>query len=265
MKNTLAILLFGSINIISACQSTDSAPPVLDKQNFTFTGSSRCDTAKNAGVDVSVAYVLLKSDTEGARKINDSLRRLAVNSIVGWLDSETVAEHPDVQTDLAKAAALFATDYEIVRKDMGNLSGCWEVKTTADTLHAGPKTLSVKYETFAYTGGAHPNSSVSFYNFNRKTGKIITLADMVSDTTALLKVVEKAFRKQQDLQPQNNLEENGYFLHDGRFFLPANIGMSTNGLIFYYNPYEIAAYAVGPIQVMVPYSQLSGIVHENWL
>ncbi|AUD04965.1 DUF3298 and DUF4163 domain-containing protein [Spirosoma pollinicola] len=265
MKNTLAILLFGLINIVSACQSTDSEPPVLDKQNFTFTGSSRCDTTKNAGVDVSVAYVLLKSDTEGDRKINDSLRRLAVNSIVGWLDNETVAEHPDVQTDLAKAATLFATDYEIVRKDMGNLSGCWEVKTTADTLHAGPKTLSVKYETFAYTGGAHPNSSVSFYNFNRETGKIITLADMVSDTTALLRVVEKAFRKQQDLQPQNNLEEKGYFLHDGRFFLPANIGMSTSGLIFYYNPYEIAAYAVGPIQVTVPYAQLSGILHENWL
>ena len=87
---------------------------------------------------------------------------------------------------------------------------------------------------------------------------------MVSDTTALLGVVEKVFRKQQGLLPQHNLEERGYFLRDGRFFLPANIGMSKKGLIFYYNPYEIAAYALGPIEVTVPYEQLNGILRTDW-
>ncbi|MFD2936604.1 DUF3298 and DUF4163 domain-containing protein [Spirosoma flavum] len=265
MKYFLVLFFCGSINIFSACHSTDSGPPVLDKQHYIFAGSNHCDTTKNAGVDVSVTYILLKDNTAGARKINDSLHRLAVSSIVGWLDSATIAGHPDAQTDLGKAAALFATDYEIVRKDMGGFSGCWEVKTTADTVHAGPKMLTVKYETFAYTGGAHPNFSMSFYNFDRETGQILTLADMVSDTTALLNVVEKAFRKQQDLLPQNNLEEQGYFLRDGRFFLPGNVGMSSKGMIFYYNSYEIAAYAVGPIQLTIPYEQLNGIMRNNWL
>ncbi len=265
MKYLIALFFCGSINIFSACHSTESGPLVLDKQNYTFAGVNRCDTTKNAGVDVSVDYILLKDDTEGARKINDSLRRLAVNSIVGWLDSATVAGNPDVQTDLAKAASQFATDYEIMRKDMGSLGGCWEVKTTADTMHVGNKALTVKYETFAYTGGAHPNSSMSFYTFNRETGQMLTLSDMVSDTTALLTVVEKAFRKQQDLLPQNNLEEQGYFLHDGRFFLPGNVGMSSKGMVFYYNPYEIAAYAIGPIQLTIPYEQLNGILRDSWL
>ncbi|AKD56101.1 RsiV family protein [Spirosoma radiotolerans] len=264
MKHTLALLFCGLFYIVTACHSTNSTPPVLEKKQYIFTGSNRCDTAKNAGVDVSVAFVLLKDDTEGSRKINDSLRRLAANSIVGWLDSATVAEHPDAKTDLAKAASLFATDYEVVRKDMGSLGGCWEVKTTADTVHVGPKAVTVKYETMAYTGGAHPNSNLSFYNFDRKTGQMLTLTDMVSDTTALLDLVEKAFREQQQVMPQNNLEERGYFLRDGRFFLPANVGMSPRGMVFYYNPYEIAAYAVGPIQVTVPYTQLDGILQKDW-
>ena len=264
MKNIVALLCCGLIYIVTACHSTKSTPPVLEKKHYVFTGSNRCDTAKNTGVDVSVAFVLLKDDTAGSRKINDSLRQLAANSIVGWLDSATVAEHPDAKTDLAKAASLFAADYEVVRKDIGSLGGCWEVKTTADTVHVGPKAVTVKYETMAYTGGAHPNSSLSFYNFDRETGQMLTLADMVSDTTALLGLVEKAFREQQQVMPQNNLEERGYFLRDGRFFLPANVGMSPRGMVFYYNPYEIAAYAVGPIQVTVPYGQLGGILQKDW-
>ncbi|GAB2575602.1 hypothetical protein GCM10027190_26720 [Spirosoma areae] len=238
---------------------------MLGRQHYTLTGSTRCDTTINQGVDLSVSYFLLTDDSEGARKINDSLTLLAIDTVVDLLDSATVADHPDAQTNLAKAANLFATDYETVRKDMGNLGGCWEIKTIADTVHAGSKTLTVKYETFAYTGGAHPNSNLSFYTFDRETGRMLTLADMVSDTTALLNVVEKAFRKQQALSSQNNLEEQGYFLRDGRFFLPGNVGMSHEGLVFYYNPYEIAAYAVGPIEVTVPYEQLNGILRTDWL
>ncbi|MCX6215502.1 RsiV family protein [Spirosoma sp.] len=265
MKYFLALFLGGSITLLSACHSRTSELPLLGKQHFTYAGANRCDTTKNSGVDVAVSYILLKDESDGGRKINDSLRQLAVSSITGWLDSTTIANNPQARTDLAKAAALFAADYETVRKDMGSLGGCWEVKTAADTLHVGEKALTAKFETFAYTGGAHPNTNMSLYNFDRETGRLLTLSDMVSDTTALLALVEKAFRKQQALSPQNNLEEQGYFLRDGHFFLPANVGMSSAGMLFYYNPYEIAAYAVGPIQVTVPYEQLKGILREDWL
>lgn len=265
MKYLFAIFLFSLVCILSACRHTPSGPPALDRQQYEFAGAIRCDTSTNKGVDVSVSYILLKENTQGAHKINDSLRRLAIGSVVGWLDSTTVANHPDAQTDLKKAATLFAADYESMLKEMGGLGGCWELKTMADTAYAGVKTLTVRFETYAYTGGAHPNSNLSFYTFDRETGRSLTLNDMVSDTTALLGVVEKAFRKQQDLLPQYNLEERGYFLRDGRFFLPANVGMSREGLVFYYNPYEIAAYAVGPIEVTVPYEQLNGILRDDWL
>lgn len=257
--------LFISIGFLSACQHTPSEPPTLDRQQYLLTGTNRCDTTTNTGVDVSVSYFLLNGDTEGTRKINDSLRLLAVNSVVGWLDSAAVAANPDSRTDLTKAVNLFVADYQAMRKDMGNIGGCWELKTTADTVYAGPKTMTVKFDTYAYTGGAHPNSNLSFYTFERESGRLLTLADLVTDTTALVSVVEKAFRRQQKLAPNANLEEQGYFLREGRFFLPANVGLSQEGLVFYYNPYEIAAYAVGPIQVTVPYAQLSGILRNDWL
>lgn len=265
MKYFFVAFLFSSAGFFFACQSTHSRTPALDRQQYTFAGANRCDTTTNTGVNVSVSYFLLKESSEGARKINDSLQLLAVGSVANWLDSATIAANPNTRTDLTKAARLFATDYESMRKDMGSLGGCWELKTTADTVYAGPKALTVKFDTYAYTGGAHPNSTQSFYTFDRESGRLLLLADMVTDTTALVGVLEKAFRRQQKLPPTSSLEEQGYFLRDGRFFLPANVGMSREGLVFYYNPYEIAAYAVGPIQVTVPYGQLGGILRSDWL
>lgn len=265
MNYFLSVFLFLFIGFFSACRFASSESPVLERQQYAFAGANRCDTAGNSGVDVSVSYFLLKGGNEATQKINDSLRLLAVGSVTSWLDSATVAAHPDVRTNLTKAASQFADDYETMRKDMGNVGGCWELKTTADTVHAGAKAMTVKFDTYAYTGGAHPNSSLSFYTFNRETGQLLRLSDMVTDTTALLDVVEQAFRQQQKLQPHASLEEQGYFLREGHFFLPANVGMSQEGLVFYYNPYEIAAYAVGPIQVTVPYAQLDGILRTGWL
>lgn len=265
MKFYFVPVFIGLLSSLSACHLTQSGPPALVRQQYTFGGATRCDSTSNTGVDVSVSYVLLKDDTEGTRKINDSLHLIAVGSLTGWLDSTTVANNPDAKTDLNKAASLFAEDYESVRKDMGSLSGCWQLETKTDTVHSSAKALTMKVETYAYTGGAHPNSSLSFYTFDRKTGRLLTLDDMVDDTTALLGILEQAFRKQQKIGPDANLEEEGYFLHDGRFFLPANVGTTRNGLIFYYNPYEIAAYAVGPVQVTIPYEKLNGILREQWL
>ncbi|QHV94046.1 DUF3298 and DUF4163 domain-containing protein [Spirosoma endbachense] len=264
MKYLLVAYLFlGSTVLFTSCNH-QSGPPVLERQQYKLAGASTCDTSVNKGVDVSVSYFLLNDDSQAARTINDSMRQISVGSIVDWLDSTTVANNPEARVDLNKAATLFATDYESMMKDMDKLGGCWELKTTADTVYTSSNAITVKIETYAYTGGAHPNSNLAFYTFDRETGKTLALTDLVEDTTALLSVVEKAFRKQQDLLPQYNLEERGYFLRDGRFFLPANIGVGRDGLIFYYNPYEIAAYAVGPIEVTVPYEQLNGILRDSW-
>lgn len=257
---SLCFLTFVSVS----CQSNRSGPPALTHQQYTYTGATHCDTARNDGVDVSVSYILLADSSAEARRINDTLRALTAGSIANWLDSAVVASHPAARTSVDSAASVFAASYKAMRKDMNNLGGCWELKTTTDTLHASSKTLTVRVDNFAYTGGAHPNHNLSFYNFDRHTGRLLALTDIVGDTTALLGMVEKAFRRQQKLLPAAKLDEEGYFLQDGHFFLPANVGIAQEGLLFYYNPYEIAAYAVGPIQIMVPYTQLRSILHDDW-
>jgi hypothetical protein len=85
----------------------------------------------------------------------------------------------------------------------------------------------------------------------------------IADSVALLKLVEKNFRKEEKLADNANLEEAGYFLSNHQFFVPANYVFTRDGILFYYNPYEIAAYARGAIQFTIPYSELNGIVKKE--
>lgn len=263
MKYLLAPLLICLLVGIQSCRQKPAGPPELIRKQYQFAGENRCDSTANKGVSVSVSYPLLTTQEPGSDRINDRLNALVTASITDWLDSAIVAQHPVARHDLAKAVGLFADDYRSMQEDLGGIGGCWELKTLADTVFSTPNVLTVKALIFAYTGGAHPNTNQLLLTFDRETGRELYLTDMVSDTAALLGIVEKAFRKQQQLAPTGKLEEQGYFLRDGQFFLPGNVAPGRQGMIFYYNPYEIAAYAVGPIEVVVPYEKLNGVLRKE--
>ena len=251
-------LLFLLVNV-TACQffTRTAAPPVLSHQHFTYAGSGRCDTTTNRGVSVRADYTLLNNGEQYANTINDTLQARIVCNLTGWLDSLSLAQHPQAQKDLKTAATVLAADYHQMQQDVGMLGGCWEIDIRSDTVFTDPKTLTVAFDTYAYTGGAHPNTYRTLLSFDRRTGLPLHLTDLVTDTTALLLIVEQAFRRQQAIKPEQSLEDEGYFLQDGQFFLPQNVAAGRSGLIFYYNPYEIAAYALGPIELIVPYNQLA--------
>jgi Protein of unknown function (DUF3298)/Deacetylase PdaC len=238
------------------CQQGADQPLTLQRQEFTFNGVGRCDTVTNRGVSIRASYFTLPGNDPASRAITDSLQMLIVGNVTGWLDSATVAAHPAARRSLPDAARLFADDYQALMADNKFMTGCWELETKCDTVFSSRKVLTAQVSTYAYTGGAHPNAYTGYFSFDRKTGHKLRLTEMVSDTTALLRLVEGAFRKQKGLMAGQDLEAEGYFLRDGRFFLPDNVALGRAGLICHYNPYEIASYANGPIEVVIPYGQL---------
>lgn len=249
--------------VLAGCQflSHNSDSPTLTRERFIYSGPGRCDTTANGGVSVNVDFVLLKDNEQNAPITNDTLRAQVMRSITGWLDSTSLAQQPQAQTDLNAAANVFSADYQQLKQDIGVVGGCWEIDIKGDTICSNPNFLTVGLETYAYVGGAHPSTYRTLLSFDRHTGQPLHLTDLVADTTGLLPIVEQAFRAKQGVRADQSLEDEGYFLQDGRFFLPENVAAGRDGLIFYYNPYEIAAYAFGPIEVVVPYTKLKTLLN----
>jgi hypothetical protein len=111
-----------------------------------------------------------------------------------------------------------------------------------------------------YTGGAHGMRSKNYYVFSLNDRRRLALNDIIQDDAkpALDNLVEAALRKLMEIPDWIPLTEQGFFedsvdkLED--FFL------TPQGLGFQWDPYEIAPYSMGIIELVIPYSELTGIL-----
>lgn len=136
------------------------------------------------------------------------------------------------------------------------------LKISYETEQANTDYLSLVFTVSIYTGGAHPNQYFKTYNFDMKTGQEISVANLYPedvDAFAMLKpkikqaVNEKlsAFFK---LQGDNNTDPNSILFDDIENLGPEyfeSFTFSNTYIKFFFSPYDIAPYVVGPIIVQV--------------
>lgn len=99
---------------------------------------------------------------------------------------------------------------------------------------------------YSYVGGAHGTTTIYAGTISRKTGKKLELSDIFpKDKQAALHAELKNLVTQK-LSPNNQI------LFDA--LLTENFYLKEDGWHFVYNPYDIAAYAAGVTEVVIPKS-----------
>jgi hypothetical protein len=152
----------------------------------------------------------------------------------------------------------FIKDYLDFRNEIPDISGGWyysgdiTVEVLTDTLLS----LTVKEEYF--TGGAHGGYGTYFINIDPRTGADFTLSNLLKPgfEVTLTNLGEKSFRKVRELPDTSSFMENYFEFPDDKFVLNQNFGFTNAGIVFYFNSYEIAPYASGPTEVLIPYGEI---------
>lgn len=108
-----------------------------------------------------------------------------------------------------------------------------------------------------YTGGAHGNGYTGYHSIRISDGVDLKLTDFINDVPAFTIIAEQYFRSEYAILPMADLEELGYWFTDGKFACNDNFFIDEIGMHFYYNIYEIAPYAAGPIEFAIPLNEIS--------
>ena len=168
---------------------------------------------------------------------------------------------------LDKLANSMFKDYQTLSRDFPDTRQSWEIQGTASLIYNDNFIVSVQTDIYLYTGGAHPNSQTNYANFNSKNGKRILLADILNENfiKELNIIAEKIFRGDNNFTSEQSLEEEGYWFFDNKFSLNENFGIKNDGLVFYFNSYEIAPYSMGPTEVFVPYADIENLIKLDGL
>lgn len=159
--------------------------------------------------------------------------------------------------NLEKAAEMFIINYSefINDPEIENYNTPWFDIRIVEWLSLQKKVLSLKCSISNFYGGAHPNRFVMLRNFNPYTGDSLGIAMIFNpeNLKELTRLGEKYFREDQKLKQGVSYEDAGYWFKDNQFFLTANFAFTSEGLLFYYNEYEIAPYSTGAIYFVIPY------------
>lgn len=128
--------------------------------------------------------------------------------------------------------------------------------------------LSLYGEAVSYSGGNHPQRICTAANYNMVTGDVLTLGsilhhidskntlvdlvlnslDSIAEEKYLLDGYDDVVRKR--FEKDESFDEDWYFTNEG--------------LCFYFAPYEIAPYASGVIVAQIPYSELTGVIADEF-
>ena len=121
--------------------------------------------------------------------------------------------------------------------------------------------LSYSVEYSDYTGGAHGSYRVLYYTVDLNEISTISQEDIFKPNYQKFltsKIIEKLMEKYKIDSPEKLIEEGFFDIDD--ISPNNNFWMNDKGVHYIYNQYEIAPYSMGPIDVSIPFEELTSII-----
>lgn len=241
------------VGIIASCSNssnTEKAASRVDSLSYEniimMQSLNGCD--KDSG-DCTYIEFNYPQFTNASGALADSLNTI-IQTAFG--DAEKNIMSPDsVQQDFLATYAAFK------KKDKSSIPS-WFVEKNLTVLNQNPKWLSLVYDESTFTGGAHPNSYLQYSVIEKANGRKMILTDFF-DSTSIYKLTdlgETAFRSVKGINPNQSLEDVGYWFENNRFHLNNNFYLHEAGLTFFFNNYEIGPYVVGSTEITIPANKL---------
>lgn len=136
----------------------------------------------------------------------------------------------------------------------------YEIGETVSIHYFDNRIISLAQDWFTYSGGAHGLYGTTYANFDLQNNRLLGLPDVLDTTAAapsVEKILEKEFRKNFAFEEGEKLED---VLLVEKIHMSGNILLTGKGITFHYDPYVLAAYAYGSVDIFISYKDL-----QRWL
>ncbi|MGH9871115.1 MAG: DUF3298 and DUF4163 domain-containing protein [Pyrinomonadaceae bacterium] len=208
---------------------------------------------KKLKYEISAAYPQLTGVADpNYDKFNQTVRNL-INRKTSDFKKEMT---PSAEDELAP------DENPVIDESLGS-----DITVNYDVALAKDDLIAIEFTVSSYSAGAaHPNSYTEVVNFDLKNGKSLKLADLFLPGAKYLQTLSTYCI--QELKKQAKAQGDYASLDDDWINRGAgaelmnydNWTITKKGLGITFDPYQVAAYAAGPQNVLVPYSAVKEIV-----
>lgn len=267
----LLILITVSVIFVSCGQKKNDSPVPDTKQTVTENKTAEVNPVKFSDKSFLKSYNnCLPTDTCTYFKV-DYIEAVSgsnmdkVNKLITNIINNSLTFGDKAVTNIQAAADTFMAQYVSMRKEFPESPQYWYLELSVSANLDHPKIINIASGNSSYMGGAHPNSYLEYYNISKETGDTLTLGNLFAAgfEKKLNELIDAKFRKDNNIAAGESLSDKGG-LFENKISFNYNWVISNDGSItFLYNPYEIASYAQGPIDITLTKEEIAPLLSEN--
>jgi hypothetical protein len=202
---------------------------------------------KNAhGREVCQEYTLEYPDCESCRERSTAV--LVEGAVLHYLD---LYRKSDPRKEVL----------ERVEENLDFFGQVWSEQTVLGLFALTPSVVTLQVDTGGYSGGAHGYFATDFLDLDRRSGRRLKLSDLFlpESNATLIRIAERYYRLEHGIAPEASLREADDWFED-RFVLAEAFAVTSRGLHFVYNQYEIKPYAAGQSTFTLPYGAVASLI-----
>ncbi|HEQ72175.1 MAG TPA: DUF3298/DUF4163 domain-containing protein, partial [Spirochaetia bacterium] len=191
--------------------------------------------------------------------------RYADRSVLEKLRRELARDFPnDPENQLAAWRDRYVNDYREANQEFFDPSLDWQFSwvynNDVSVVCNDRNLLSLRFSLYEYSGGAHGNSYIQYNNYDLQTGALLSLTDLFSpgSNPRLLGLLERKLRAREQIPAGEPLSDHDYFVDS--LPLAETWYIAPDGIGFFYNNYEIRAYAFGPVELFLSWNELGDLI-----
>ncbi len=253
MKKTFALLLcVFTLLHMAACntpkestptpENTQAQPDALPITLYTGTADASVRSGEDLLVEASYpVFALSEADTLAYPALDATLKKRA----------------EEMKTALTKEAQSYITAVEELRKnEYFSPSAYFYTRHAVRVRRADSVVVSLLSFHNAYTGGAHGNYGFSGETYDTQTGKLLTLDDVITDTSRLPALIEEKLKTDYadiNFWSDMNIEQ-----------LTPRWTLDAHGITFYYDPYALASYGDGAQAVTLTFAEFPDLFYDKY-
>lgn len=144
--------------------------------------------------------------------------------------------------------------------ETGGASFNWEKMVNMSVLNNSNYLLCTEYLRYAYAGGSHGMSNLSYDIINLDDGNKLYYEDIFIDNidSVLSIILTNQLRSDYEIPDEVNLKEAGFFVEEVK--PNKNVFVEAGGIGFVYNSYEIAPYSRGATRILLGFDKIKHLV-----
>ena len=271
----LTIVLVGMVAALSGAIHRLSMPQVLCKE-YTFEKVAYLEDGQESNLTFSIHYAYPKA-VNASDEVLAKLQRAVCQTVLGdafldmrpqqAIEAYAAMKHNEYIQNNLPLLQEWAIDHE--DESFGETLFNEELIISAAPignclpLTNIPSLWSYAMDVYEYTGGAHGNRYLLIQNYNLMTGDAVNEQDLfIDDYYEQLKtlLLEALIAQTDEAETRKDLRRLGYSVAD---VVPnENFYVTDEGITYVYNPYEIAPYAMGCIQISLSWDSIRHLLRK---